>query len=252
MRDPQERGFHSCLASGILWLGAMVFLMLAVREYYPFYLNDKDLDDLREQVIEDDTKDNKRTRNINWKKLRKINPDIIAWIEIPGTKVDYPVLKSHTWNEYLHKDYKGKSNYLGSVFVQPGTPKDFSAFHTVVFGHNMRNQSMFGSLHRFEEKSFYQKHRKVYIYQPKQEIHAVVYSTYHTQDKLSSYQTVFKSSKERKQWIRNTRKYQLYPTKNYPEVHDKVITLSTCDNGRGHTARYVVHTMEKEVIRYDQ
>ena len=206
------------LMDSVLWIGAMIFLIAALVEYYPFLKNDRDLHELKKEVVQEDK--DKRSRKINWKKLKKINPDIIAWIEVPGTKVDYPVLGCHTWNEYLHKDYRGKDNYLGSIFIQPSTHKDFSTFHTVVFGHNMRNQSMFGSLHRFEEKS--------------------------------SYQTTFKSAKEKRQWIRNVRKYQLYSTKIHSSVEDSVITLSTCDNGRGHTARYVVHTMERKVIRYDQ
>ena len=252
MRRNNGEGCFSRLVSLAMWGGGLIFLILAAREYYPFWMNDRNLNNLREQVVEDRRPGDKRTRNINWKKLKKINPDIIAWIEVSGTKVDYPVLRCHTWNEYLHKDYKGKNNYLGSIFVQPGTAKDFSDFHTVVFGHNMRNQSMFGSLHRFEEKSFYQKHKKVYIYQPHQEIHSEIYSTYHTQDKLSSYQTTFESVNEKKKWIKNTRKYQLYSTKAHPGVKDHVITFSTCDNGRGHTARYVVHTMERKIIRYAQ
>lgn len=238
------------LMDSVLWIGAMIFLIAALVEYYPFLKNDRDLHELKKEVVQEDK--DKRSRKINWKKLKKINPDIIAWIEVPGTKVDYPVLGCHTWNEYLHKDYRGKDNYLGSIFIQPSTPKDFSTFHTVVFGHNMRNQSMFGSLHRFEKESFFKKHRKVLIYQPDQEIHAKVYSTYHTYDKRSSYQTEFKTEKEKQDWIRNTKKYATFSSGIQPKIHDRMITLSTCDNGRGHSARYVIHTITEEVVQYHQ
>ena len=80
---------------------------------------------------------------------------------VPGTKIDYPVLACHRWNEYLHKDYEGKDSKLGSIFIQPETKEDFSDFHTIIYGHNMRNMSMFGSLHEFEDESFFKKHKKI-------------------------------------------------------------------------------------------
>ena len=76
----------------------------------------------------------------------------------------YPVLKGKEWNEYLHKNYEGDYSYAGSIFIQPGT--SFDDRHLVIYGHNMRVKSMFGSLHDFESEDFYKKHNKIYLYQP--------------------------------------------------------------------------------------
>ena len=133
-------------------------------------------------------------RKIDWEKLRKTNPDIIAWITVPGTKIDYPVLSCKTWNEYLHKDYMGEPSKPGSVFIQPETGKEFNDFHTIIFGHNMRNQSMFGSLHRYEEESFWEKHRKIYVYQPGKAFCWRVFSAYDCKDGSETYLTEYKDT----------------------------------------------------------
>ena len=246
-------GWLTRVLSAVLWIAGIYFLFLAAREYYPFLMNDRNLDQLRRETISDvRSEDNKRTRNINWKKLHKINPDIIAWIEVPGTKIDYPVLQCHTWNEYLHKDYRGKDNYLGSIFIQPSTHKDFNTFHTVVFGHNMRNQSMFSNLHRYEKRKFFKKHQKVFIYLPNQEIHSKIYSTYNTYDKSNTYPTEFNSEKEKIRWIENTLKYNRYSVKSHLKANNQIITLSICAGGERHSVRYVVHAVLKDVRHYDQ
>ena len=165
MISQRRRTSGGCL-SWLLTLGAILFLFLAVKEYYPFLVSDIRMKQLQEEAApeekeepgsKDPQKEEKKVpqwadRKIDWKKLKKTNPDIIAWIVVPGTKIDYPVLSCHRWNEYLHKDYEGKDSRPGSIFVQPETAKDFSDFHTIIYGHNMRNKSMFGSLHKFEDE----------------------------------------------------------------------------------------------------
>ena len=84
--------------------------------------NQQELEDLQSNV------ETKKTKNdnphINWKKLKRINQDIIAWIKVPGTKIDYPILQGKEWNKYLHKNYEGDYSYAGSIFIQPGATFD--------------------------------------------------------------------------------------------------------------------------------
>ena len=99
MRQKKKRAWLSDLCL----LLAVICLVFAAREYYPYLKNDIELRKLREEVAEE-TEDEEDREAIDWDRLKKINPDIIAWIRVPGTKIDYPVLQCSEWNEYLHKN----------------------------------------------------------------------------------------------------------------------------------------------------
>lgn len=227
---------------------AVLFLFLAVREYAPYLKSDLEVMTLRNEV-EKDPDGKGKGKEIDWDALKKTNPDIIAWIEVPGTKIDHPVLKSSEWNEYLHKDYKGRESYPGSLFVQPDCGEDFSDSHIVIYGHNMRNQSMFGSLHRFEKGSFWKEHREVFLYQPGKTIVAEVYSTYDCKDKSQTYHTVFETEEEWETWISMSMEGSSYDTGFTVKKEDKVVTLSTCAGGGDRDRRYVVHAVIKKEVR---
>ena len=251
-----------CL-SWILLAASLIFLLLAIREYAPFLQNDIKMHELQKEVAPEDTgedepeKEEKKhpkwaRRKIDWKKLKKMNPDIVAWIVVPGTKIDYPVLHCRKWNEYLHKDYKGESSKPGSIFIQPEMFKDFSDFHTIIYGHNMRNKSMFGSLHSYEDKSFWKKHRKIYIYQPGKAICYRIFAAYDCKDGSETYRTEYKDDKFREKWISMIRKNSYFPSKGTVGLEDFILTLSTCSNGGPRSSRYVVHGVRKEVIEIDE
>lgn len=96
---------------------------------------------------------------------KDVNADIYAWIYIPGTKVDYPILQHATDDEYyLDHDMNGNKKSAGSIFTQHYNNKDFNDNHTVIYGHNMKNGSMFKTLHYYMEGSFFEKNPYIYLY----------------------------------------------------------------------------------------
>ena len=111
----------------------------------------------------------------------------------------------------------------------------------------MRDKQMFGSLHFFEKKDFWKKHKKIYIYQPEQEIEAAVYSTYDILDSTDTYRTAFDTPDEWEEWIAMTTEKRYYDTGIDPENTERIITLSTCSNGRGRRSRYVVNCVVESV-----
>ncbi|MBQ6391943.1 MAG: class B sortase [Eubacterium sp.] len=244
--------------SWILFAASLIFFVLAVREYTPFVVNDIRMDQLQKEVIlpEKEIKDKEipkwASRRIDWEKLQKTNPDIVAWIVVPGTKIDYPVLRCDKWNEYLYKDYEGEFSKPGSIFIQPETEEDFSDFHTILFGHNMRNKSMFGSLHSYEKESFWRKHRKIYIYQPGKATRYRIFAAYDCRDGSETYRTEYKDEEARKEWISMVRKESYFSVKDAVRTGDHILTLSTCSNGGPRSSRYVVHSLEREVITNDE
>lgn len=104
---------------------------------------------------------------VDFEALQKINPDIYAWITIPGTEIDYPVLQSETDDAvYLTNSAELEESPAGAIFSEKANAKDFSDAHTVLYGHNMKDGTMFAGLHQYEEEAFFDEHRTVTIYTP--------------------------------------------------------------------------------------
>lgn len=96
-----------------------------------------------------------------------VNKDIYAWIYIPDTKIDYPILRHPTDDLfYLNHNLDGSSGYPGCIYSESYNEKDFSDPVTVLYGHNMKNGTMFAGLHRFTDSEYFAEHPYVYIYTP--------------------------------------------------------------------------------------
>ncbi len=98
---------------------------------------------------------------------QEVNPDIYAWITVPGTAVDYPVLQSPDTEDvdyYLTHNLDGSKGYPGCIYSQYYNSKDWSDPLTLLYGHNMKNGTMFASLHKYEKKEFFDENPYIYIY----------------------------------------------------------------------------------------
>ena len=104
---------------------------------------------------------------IDFEKLLEINDDIYAWIRIPDTNIDYPIVQRAGDDAYyLRRDIYKKPKVAGSIFTEDCNSKDFDDPNTVIYGHNMRNKSMFQNLHLYEDPDFFKENPYVYIYTP--------------------------------------------------------------------------------------
>ena len=102
---------------------------------------------------------------LSFDQLRAMNNDVIAWLTIYDTTIDYPVLRSpNTNNDYLSKNAKGEWEGSGSLFIDHNNSADFSDFNTIIFGHHMAGPAMFGQLDEFLDKSFFEKHEYANLY----------------------------------------------------------------------------------------
>ena len=106
-------------------------------------------------------------KNLDWDAIKAENKDIYAWIYIPNTKVDYPVLQHPTDDTYyLNHNLDGSEGYPGCIYSEKLNKKDFSDSNTVLYGHNMKDGSMFETLHNFEDNQFFEDNCYIYIYTP--------------------------------------------------------------------------------------
>lgn len=116
---------------------------------------------------------------LDWEYLWEQNEDIYAWIYIPGTRVDYPILQHETDNSYyLDYNLDGTKGYPGCIYTENINAKDFSDHNTLIYGHNMKNGTMFHDLHEFEDETFFNEHRYMFIYTPKEVLVYDIFASY--------------------------------------------------------------------------
>ena len=106
-------------------------------------------------------------KHLDWDALHAENADIYAWIYIPGTGIDYPILQHPTEQDYyLDHNLDGSTGYPGCIYTQIRNSKDFTDFATILYGHNMKDGTMFQNLHDYEDKEFFDANPYIYIYTP--------------------------------------------------------------------------------------
>lgn len=98
---------------------------------------------------------------------KEVNPDIYSWILIPDTPINYPVVQHPDDNtHYINYNLDGSKGYPGCIFTENYNSKDWEDVNTILYGHNMRNGSMFGKLNSFANKDFFEEHPYIFIYSP--------------------------------------------------------------------------------------
>ena len=106
---------------------------------------------------------------VDWDGLRAINPDIVAWVYVPGTPINYPVVQGSDNQEYLHKAFDGSTGWLasaGTIFLDDSNTSDLSDQNNALYGHHMNDGSMFASLADFENQDTFDSHRDIYVLTP--------------------------------------------------------------------------------------
>lgn len=176
--------------------------------------------------------------NINWTKLREINPDLIAWIIIPGTDVNYPIVQTTDNAKYLKTSFDGSKNACGTIFMNTYNRADFSDMNTILYGHNMRNGSMFAVVNKYKNESFMKEHDEIWVLTPFWERKYKVVSAHEAVDGKETYTIEF-GPNGYEQFISDQVTRSLYETGNGYDVNMPVITLSTC-TGRGELSRMVL------------
>lgn len=123
--------------------------------------DDTDVADIEALLSEYDVPD----KDIDWEELHSQNEDIYAWICIADTKIDYPILQHPSeLDHYLDYNIDGSKGYPGCIYSQFVNSKDFTDFNTVLYGHNMKNGTMFAGLHKFEDSEYFADHPYIYVY----------------------------------------------------------------------------------------
>lgn len=161
------------------------------------------------------------------------NPDIYAWIYIPDTKIDYPVLQHAEDNTYyLNYNLDGTRGYPGCIYTENYNSKAFDDHNTVLYGHNMKDGSMFAGLHNYEDSQYFEEHPYLFIYTEEDTLVYRVFAAYEFSDVhlLKGYDTETEEGFSR--YLKEAMEYRTMNRNVSEEVsvtgESRILTLSTC------------------------
>lgn len=185
--------------------------------------------------------------SVDFNALKQKNKDYIGWIIVPGTSISYPVLQAKDNDKYLHRTMEGKYAYAGSIFMDFRVSGLWDDFHTILYGHNMKNKTMFHDMRYYVKKDYWDKHQTIEIYLKDKIYVYKAFSFYKTIATDDSYTLYYSNDQAKSDYIRYCQSSSKYNSKQSVNISDKIITLSTCSDSSG-DGRYVLHAVLTEVI----
>ncbi len=175
---------------------------------------------------------------IDLKALQEVNPEVIGWIRIPNTKVDYPLMQGEDNDYYLNHTWQGYSNSVGSIYLEYQNSGSMTDYNTIIYGHNMRDGSMFATLRNYTG-DFWKEHPYVYIAMPYGVLRYEIFSAYRAELDAPTYGLSFLQRQTRETFLAHAVENSKIDTGIVPEITDQILTLSTCSNA-GYSHRWVV------------
>ena len=184
-------------------------------------------------------------KEVDFAKLQtETNPDIYAWIYIPDSMIDYPVLQHPTDNtHYLDYNLDGSKGYPGCIYTENYNKKDFSDPVTVLYGHNMKKGTMFAGLHKYEDAQYFEEHPYVYIYTPEKLLVYQIFASCEYSDKHILLSHDCSKAKEVEDFLGELTSYVVVGNNYNKGVEvtsgDNLLVLSTCIGNKPNN-RYLV------------
>ena len=244
----KEKGKKNWLLNIALLICAVAFLGsgLYLIRYYKNAQNSEEaiseLLELKEDAGDDSASGNAirtnkgKTVQKKYRKLFKKNGDMIGWITVKGTKIDYPVMQTPKDNEYyLHRNFDREYDVNGLPFLDAQCDVEDDESNLMVYGHHMKSGLMFKHLMDFESESFYKNHKTVYLDTLFDEREYEVVSAFRSQiykedtDAFKYYEYIGPLTEKRfNTYVKNVKKRSLYDTGITPEYGDQLLTMVTC------------------------
>ncbi|WP_315365029.1 class B sortase [Oribacterium sinus] len=190
---------------------------------------------------------------IDYGALSGVNADFTAVLHVPALSITYPVVKSKDNEEYLHRTFEGKANFAGSIFLDANAKGSYDHKNTFIFGHNMKNGTMFGKLKYFlRDEQLANSNPYVFLCRPEGITRYRIFSYYLTTVESPIYND-FEGDKGYDQYLSLVQRLSSY--RNYPKdsidfsQRPDIITLSTCSGPSGGNQRFIVQAALEEVYQ---
>ena len=198
---------------------------------------------ITEEIVNESTQENieetinqENERILKVQKLQEENPDIVGWLEIEGTSINYPVLQGDDNEYYMAHNYKKQKSKNGSIFLTKDYDWSIPSSNLLIYGHNLSNGTMFQELLKYEKEDFYKKHPIIRFTTNNEDAEYEIISAFKSRVYYKSEKNVFRyyfflnseSEEEYNQFVKNAKNASLYPIDTTANYGDQLITLSTC------------------------
>ncbi len=177
--------------------------------------------------------------SVDFEELMRVNPDVVGWIYCENTKISYPILQSDDNDAYLHTMIDGSYNKAGSIFMDYRSSPDFDDLGTIIYGHNMKNDSMFGTLNEYKKQDYFDVHPYMWMLTPEKTYKLVIIAALDTLDDSIAYDIPLNED-ELSEYLKWAVKHSDIETGADISDIERVVTLSTCYSSSYDNTRYIV------------
>lgn len=165
---------------------------------------------------------------VDFEALWKINPDVVGWIYIPDTCVNYPIVQGETNDTYLYHLFNGVYNRSGSIFMDFRNKIDYTDTNTIIYGHHMGDGTMFADIVKYKKQSFFDAHPTGYLFTPDRTYELTFFTAYVTDMTDDAWRMNFSSEEDYADWLRDSAARSEFHAGILPTLADQLLTLSTC------------------------
>lgn len=230
----------------VLFIGsisAIVFILKQYRDDEKVYVQAVErfvLENDDGNEAEDGMEEETAPITVDFEALKAVNEDVIGWIYCEDTVIDYPVLRGSDNDYYLHHTYDRKSGVSGSIFVDTNNRPGFVDSNTVIYGHHMKNKSMFATISNWAEQEYYEEHPVMWLLTPEQDYKIVLFSEYTTSAYSDTYVMYPEACPEMDEYLKKAAENSNFKadiqTNGELDSNARYVLLSTCayvfDNAR--------------------
>ena len=248
-RRNKQSGAGRVISTIVLVVALAVFCYSGFQLYTilkGYYDGRSEYDKVREVAIdqkaEDQETDSGDGFSVNFDELKSINEDTIGWIRFSPKpeEINYPIVQGKDNDEYLHRTFSANENTLGAIFLNVDNKADFSDKNSIIYGHRMKDGSMFRHLQDYDSQEFWKSNPYFYIYTPDgQKLTYHIFAAGEVEDASEIYQTQFESDDAYLKYLNTVTGISLYDTAVKVDTGDTTVTLSTCTSAND-THRFVV------------
>ena len=182
--------------------------------------------------------------SVDFQALQTLNEDVVGWIYIPDTQINYPILQGDDNDDYLYHLLTGEYNSSGSIFLDAEVAANFSGQNSPIYGHNMKNGTMFKDITGYKKQAFFDAHPTAMLMTPEKNYFVHLFSGYTTDSWGNAWTKVFPDS-DFAPWLSEVKEKSVFTSDVVPTAQDKILTFSTCTYDM-HDARFIVHGVLEE------
>ena len=248
MRRKKNKSYKKVILNIIIYMILLFVLIYSGIKIFKWYKDKTNNNKIAEQIkstviVEDKNKDeNKEEYTVDFNKLKEQNNETVAWIKVNNTNVEYPVVRATNNSFYLNHSFDKSKNSAGWIFADYKNKFDNTDKNIVIYGHNMRDDSMFGSLKNILNSDWYnnEENTNIALYTENEKYIYKVFSIYKIESEDYYIKTEFSNDNEFEKFIKTLKKRSIKNFNIDISKEDSILTLSTCANNNKY--RVVLHS----------